>query len=413
MTSDWRVAHRRSAAIGLGLILIWTTSCAGASAHDLLRQQVQSPSGQPNTCPMAAPAPPFPTAPQGYRRKYHTIAHRFLDSEAGAGDVTPQMYFVLDTMIADAVENLKPWPDHATLPERRAFAQNALNAIDCSLLRHRFVYPGHGLVQLLSDGLGPTLYGDPAALEELRSQHHNVRRARFIVGAGPYYVVDCDIASFIYLAVAEVMHYPIHLITIPTHNFVRWEIGDGATIDYETMDGMVTDDAYYITSWGIPERFAHKGGVLQSMTARQALAYHDSLVAVAWTWRDNIPKMIQFYQASIHLDPVPSFSYNNLGWYYAVGPILSARDGQKAIHYAEAAVRNFPDGDDLDTLACAYAEAGDFTTALTKEDLARGTYYVPFGSAIDADSQRMAAHQACTDPEFGKDPTPFRPAPHR
>ncbi len=76
-------------------------------------------------------------------------------------------------------------------------------------------------------------------LIELQDQRDNVRREAFIKarGSGPFYVVDCDVGSFIYLAIAEVMGYPLHLINIPGHSFVRWEVSGGTGVDYETMDG--------------------------------------------------------------------------------------------------------------------------------------------------------------------------------
>ena len=95
------------------------------------------------------------------------------------------------------------------------------------------------------------MYYDLNDLRELRNQSHNIRRIKFIDAdnSGPFYVVDCDIASFIYLAIAEVMKYPLHLVEIPRHDFVRWEIGPGSSVNFETMDGFETDDAYYKTNW--------------------------------------------------------------------------------------------------------------------------------------------------------------------
>jgi hypothetical protein len=99
--------------------LVWVAAAialaANSSAHEIRSLQIETfavPDSLyvPNTCPGVAPAAPFPTAPSNYTRKYNTIAHKFLDAEEGAGDVTLQMYFVLDLPIDEAVSKLKPLP---------------------------------------------------------------------------------------------------------------------------------------------------------------------------------------------------------------------------------------------------------------------------------------------------------------
>jgi len=321
------------------------------------------------------------------------------------------MYANLDTLIDEAVASLQVYPANLPPDKAVAFAEDALKKIDCILVRHGFVYPGHGLVQLLSDGLGPTIYNDTSALAELQDQRHNIRRTAFIKarGAGPFYVVDCDTASFIYLAIAEILNYPLHLVDIPMHDFVRWEIEGGKSINYETMDGAVTDDAYYRKYWGIPNKFVGVGGVLNSMTKEEAFAYHDAAVAVAWSWRGNYSRMTEYYLRSISRDPSRAFAANNLAWYYAAVPKPELRDGEKALQYAEQAVNVFPDGDDLDTLACAYAQLGDFESARMVEAKAMATGYVPFGSNIASDMALFERGRSCNDSGFGVDPQPFRP----
>ena len=215
----------------------------------------------PNTCSSATVAPPFVTPASDYRRKHNSLAHRLLDDEKGAGQVTPAMYAILDALIDETVSKLGPYRPELSEREQTKFAVATLKQIDCILVRHGFVYPGHGAVQLVSDGLAPTMYERRDDLNELKKQGHNVRRAKFIAarGKGPFYVVDCDIAAFIYLAIAEVQGYPLHLVDIPTHNFVRWKIGPEVAIDFETMDGAETNDAFYRAIFKIPAAFVGRG----------------------------------------------------------------------------------------------------------------------------------------------------------
>jgi tetratricopeptide (TPR) repeat protein len=411
------ICRNGAAAILLAVFAGFFVSAPAVQAQRLAALSVKEPSvPHQNTCPNAEPAEAFAAPDPAYRRRYNTIVHELLDDEASVADVTPAMYAILDTLIDEAKASLRLYQPNMPADEETAFAEDALNRIDCILLRHGFVYPGHGLVQLLRDGLEPTRYDDAAALNELQGEEHNVRRARFIKarGAGPFYVVDCDIASFIYLGIAEVMNYPLHLIDLPNHNFVRWQSDAGKPVDYkpvdyETMDGAVTDDDYYRRNWNIPERFIGKGGVLKSMSTIEVFAYHDSTVAISWSWRGDYARMVDFYQRAISRDPTRAFSANNLAWFYAAVPKLELRDGKKAIDYAKRAVELFPGSDNLDTLACAYAQAGDFKRAQATMAEAIAVGYLPFGSSLNEDMALLKQHRTCNDPKFGVDPQPFRP----
>jgi hypothetical protein len=366
-----------------------------------------------NKCESVAPAGAFASHGAGYVRKYDTIGHRFLDSEVGAGDVTTAMYAILDALIDESIAVLKPYTPGLPAAQAKQFAVDSLKSIDCILLRHGFVYPGHGLVQLLSDGLGPTMYQDTIDLWELRHQIHNIRRQKFIDAraSGPFYVVDCDVASFIYLAIAEVMKYPVHLVEIPRHNFVRWQFDSNAYVDFETMDGAETDDDYYKANWGIPETFVGRGGILETMNEKQTIAYHDAAVAVSWSWRGDLARMVELYLQSIATDATHSFALNNLAWFYAAVPKTELRDGAKAVEYGLRSVAILADGDTLDTLACAYAQNGDFMRAIEVETDAIKAAYAPFGSSLMGDLALFKSNppQTCNDPNFGKDPAPFRP----
>ncbi len=384
-----------------------------AQAHDLRARELSEVRSS-NRCVQVKPADPFPTPPEGYRRKHNTIAHRFLDNEIGAGTVTPAMYAILDALIDEATGILKPTPRGVPIEHAKTFAADALRQIDCILLRHGFVYPGRGLVHLLSDGLEPIIYDEPNELSQLQSHRHNIRRHKFISarGVGPFYVVDCDTASFIYMAIAEVMKYPLQFVDIPSHNFVRWEIEGNSYINFETMSGAVTDDEYYKTDWGIPSSYVGRGGILKSMSDAETLSYHDAAVAIAWSWRGDHARMIDHYLKAISRSPRSSFALNNLAWYYAAVPKLELRDGQKAVHYALQAVSVFADGDTLDTLACAYAQrgqAGDFDLAMRTLEDAKKAGYAPFGSDFSAHKALFLQGKSCNDEGFGADAKPFRP----
>jgi hypothetical protein len=352
----------------------------------------------------------FLAAPANYSPRYDTVAHRFLDSERGVGPVTATEYAILDAILDDAKSRLKPVPTGLDDAAYEQFAVESLKTIDCTLVSHGFVYPGIGLVQLLSDGLDSTMFTDPIYYKALVNSPHNAGRIGFIEQRkpGPYYVVDCDIASYIYLAVGEIMKYPLSMVQMPLHNFIRWRRPSGGYIDFETMDGKETDDNYYAALWRIPPKFVGRPGVLTTMSSGQLLAYEHFGIAIAISWKHDYPGTIAEYQKSIAVDATLGDASNNLAWLYTVVPDAKYRDGQKAGEYALRAVAISANGDWLDTLACAYGLAGDFQAGVDTEKRALQVGWAPSGSDISGDLALLSSGHTCEDPKFGVDPHPFR-----
>jgi tetratricopeptide (TPR) repeat protein len=363
-------------------------------------------------CSTFAYVPAFPPAAANYSPRYDTIAHRFLENERNVGPVTSTEYAILDGLLDDAKSRLEPIPAGLDDAAFERFAVHSLKTIDCTLVSHGFVYPGIGLVQLLSDGLDSTVFTDPKYYQALLDSPHNVGRATFIEQRkpGPYYVVDCDVASYIYLAVGEIMNYPLSMVQMPEHNFVRWRRPDGRYIDFETMDGKQTDDNYYVSLWGIPLKFVGTPGVLTTMTSAQLVAYEYFVVGLAIAWKKDYVGTIAAYEKSIATDASLGDAANNLAWLYAVVLDPKYRDGQKAVEYAEKAVAISPNGDWLDTLACAYGLAGKFQAGIDAENRALQVAWAPSESDIAGDLALLKNGHVCEDAKFGIDPRPFRQA---
>jgi tetratricopeptide (TPR) repeat protein len=329
--------------------------------------------------------------------------------EKGVGPVTPSEYAILDALLDEAKQRLRPIPVDLQTSDYDAFAVSSIKTMDCILVRHGFVYPGVGLVQLLSDGLDTTSFTG-TYLDKLKANPHNEGRLAFIErrGPGPFYVVDCDIASFLYLAMGELVGYPLAMVDMPGHNFIRWKRPNGTSIDFETMDGKETNDAYYVLRWGIPPSFLGTPGVLTTMTPSQLTAYEYFGLGLSYSWKHNYPRTVANYMKAISTDASLNDSANNLSWFYTVVPPTDLRDPQKAVAYGKQSTAIFANGDTLDTLACAYALAEDFTTAIQTEQKAIDAGWTPQHSNLSGDMDTLTKHQLCQDPDFGRDTNAFR-----
>lgn len=80
---------------------------------------------------------------------------------------------------------------------------------------------------------------------------------------------------------------------------------------------------------------------------------------------------IQDYEKTISLSPEYPDVTNNLAWILATCPEAGIRNGKRAVELAEKELRKSPDDANvLDTLAAAYAMAGDFARATTMQEKA-------------------------------------------
>jgi tetratricopeptide (TPR) repeat protein len=87
---------------------------------------------------------------------------------------------------------------------------------------------------------------------------------------------------------------------------------------------------------------------------------------VAWSNKKNYDKALADFNEAVRLDPKFTIAYSNRAWLWATCPARKYRDGKRAVASATRACEldHWQDAEDLDTLAAAYAEAGDFAAAV-------------------------------------------------
>ena len=95
-------------------------------------------------------------------------------------------------------------------------------AVDRTLTEEGFIFPPRGLVELLHQAMRSRTLAE-ADVSIALGLRENKRRAATIQAiqahGGTFHVLDCDLACVLYLAVAERLGHPVHLVVVPNHMF--------------------------------------------------------------------------------------------------------------------------------------------------------------------------------------------------
>ena len=102
-------------------------------------------------------------------------------------------------------------------------------------------------------------------------------------------------------------------------------------------------------------------------------------------------KAISDFNAVIRIDPKSNQGYNDLAWLLATCSQQSFRDGKKAVLLAQKACELSKEQASIymDTLAAAYAESGDFDSAVSSELKYLTTLNLPENKSSEANSRLL------------------------
>ena len=106
------------------------------------------------------------------------------------------------------------------------------------------------------------------------------------------------------------------------------------------------------------------------LNPKYADAYYSR--GIAWKANGEYDKAIKDFNEAIRLNPKDMIAYNNLAFLMASCPEAKCRNGAMALKHAKKAceLSGWQYADCVDTLAAAYAETGNFTEAIKRQQQA-------------------------------------------
>ena len=136
-----------------------------------------------------------------------TLAHFQIAAERSLGATTNDI-ILLEEFLSDAQSRIqKP------RPQSHEYAVATLRKIDEMLKQHCFF---------------PTKEGADLLSQALRTRK-----------------VDCDLYTSLYMSIAQRCSLPLVAVECPEHMFVRWKFPDGKYINWETTQGLITEEEDY------------------------------------------------------------------------------------------------------------------------------------------------------------------------
>ena len=298
-----------------------------------------------------------------------TIAHQLLCLE-WAGEPNSDPTQVLDYLVQRAAAKFGDPPAGESEEGR---ARRFFQSVDTALIEANVIFPPQGHVELLAEALAPRVLSGEQ-FRQAGQQLANLRRRSQLEagykGGAKFRFFDCDLASVLYVAVAEKLGLPVFMVELPGHNFVRWA-SPHVYLNWDPNDGVSLPDEAYANRWRVTAQDAKVMGYLQNMPKAHLVSYWWVLCGQDKVRRgDGVGAVADFRQAC-RVDPNSLAAQNELAWALATNADGSVRDGGEALRLAEVLVAKSRRVNWLETLAAAHAEAGNFAQAQAVEEEAR------------------------------------------
>jgi len=284
----------------------------------------------------------------------------------------------LDRLIGRAAANFKG----AVLGESESDkARRFFSSVDRALIESDVIVPPSGDIDFLREGLRPHALS-LAEFSRAQSRFANFRRLPEMranqTAGGSFYFFDCDLASIVYAAVAECLGFPVYLVEIPNHTFVRWQSG-AVVLNWDPNDGISYSDDYYTRTWHVPVSTGVWPRYFENLSRDQVLSTWLVLCGRDKKARGDFSGASTDFRKAVEKNPNDFGAVNELAWLLATCPAKELRSGKEALSLAQANVGRSRRSVWLQTLGAAQAEVGDFKAAIRSEDEARRSASTPLG----------------------------------
>jgi tetratricopeptide (TPR) repeat protein len=302
---------------------------------------------------------------------YLTIAHNLLKLETEVLSSRQRMEFNLDEKIKVLNSLLSTCVNRIGVQERATYF--SVEEAKFILLQIDSVLAEQGYFTCIKvEYISQTLRRSPKSNFECTLQAGNSYRTQCLQNSDSIYKMDCDIGSFLYLSIAEVLQLPLKLIEVPKHNFVRWEFENGTYLNWDVNAiAAFSNDEYrqgrtpasYIAFDSIQEK---QNGYLKSKSLKQTMGYYSFVLGRNYKRQRNYTAAHYYYQLAIELQPqhpLPKMCMAYLLTFHQTPK--NKTELQLANQLALEAARCCPkDNVYIETLACSYARLGKFDEAL-------------------------------------------------
>lgn len=171
--------------------------------------------------------------------------------------------------------------------------------------------------------LAPLIYGRNALEEKqamLTTAYHITQAAGIELGGEVDLMsqgiagrrLDCDTSGMLMLAVGHEMKWPVYLVSVPGHAFVRWDSGAGTRFNID--EGEIFDDDYYM-AWprAIAKESVAAGVYLQNLTPAETRARVYEAVGYVKSERGAYKEALAYFDEAIRISRNSPSAYYNRG----------------------------------------------------------------------------------------------------
>lgn len=310
----------------------------------------------------------------------YTIAHELLDYEKTAFAVETSIetksdydarFKFIDKLISEADQTLKDKNINRIKARKDSReAEKVFGAIEEVLVKNNLLL--HIRTRVLTETLTPSSPRPQAHFTAARRDHFQNHANEF------FYHFDCDLGSYLILAIGEALSLPISLVEVPEHNFVRWNFEGGAFLNWDTNTARTHSNDEYrrgeskTAGTSFDKETERRRGFLNNLSKDEIRGYHLALIALHLKNNNHLDLARKYYKRGAKLRPRGTLAQNNLSWMYVTeSQFNQAKYLREALSLSLAVDQIDPNDEEYkDTLACAYAANRKFKRAIAAEKAA-------------------------------------------